>query len=220
MRRLIGGGGGSSQSTIKPKKTVTFARDPATPNKVLCNYHGGNDRHFTIQGSPRNVNQVWFRSSEYKIFKQEARQVIERDGGVSICKRQYKALHSACRSADGTAGVLLLWQAAALCSSNHRGLETLLFPKNTLRHRAIQDVLDGQKKIQARLQQENDNRAPDHDAAAQSLAELSRSITLAARRMARLMAAGDEYVASEKPKVQWENIAEEDPAELVDSWHD
>jgi len=180
------------------KKRVRFARDPAARNQVQCEYFG-HSRPFPIDGSHKEMNPVWFCSLEMKVIQRDAKRAIGRDGGDSLCKKQYRALQTACQTAEGLASVLLS-QSAAFCSSNHRGLETLLFPKNVLRRKVIQTVLARQEEIRQQEGVLDDNGTA-------SLAVLCRAKTLTARRMARLLAAGDEYVAKEKPEAVWDDVA-------------
>ena len=199
----------------------------------LCSYFGDDNRPFPIDGSSKNVNAIWFCTTEFKLFKKEARRDIAQDGGDSLCKKQYKALYALCQSAEGTASVVLR-QSAALCSSRHRGLETMLFPKNVLCGQAIRGVLDRQAQWRADYQQHQVTVASNanHDSSCsatstlsreqvvtmeEELAAFSRSKTLAARRMARVLAAGDEYVAREgAPPAVWDDVDDAVPLQLVE----
>ena len=169
---------------LKPqKKVVRFATDSKTRRKVKCEYFGDNIPPLDI--SPRETNPIWYCPAEFDLFKKEAKRIIGSQlGGRAECQKKYLLLYRLCASAQEMRQISLP-QSAAFCVSQSRGLEKLVFSKCTLSGNVVRSVIQEQKTL-LRAGVKN---------ATLPLARFCMSQSAPARRMARVLGAGDEHVA-------------------------
>lgn len=175
--------GSIEQQAVNPeKKRVRFAMDSKMNRKVKCEFFGDNIPPIDI--SPREINPIWYCPTEFGLFKKESKRDIGSQGGKAACQKAYLMLYRFCRSAQGMRQISLP-QSAAFCASRSRGLEKYFFSKDTLSGNAVRSVLEEQMELR---------RAGVKDVTL-PLAIFCSSQSAPARRMARVLGAGDEYVA-------------------------
>ena len=175
---------GQHEKTKPPKKRVRFARDPKTKGKVKCEHSG--DVIAPMDISPSQINLVWYCSTEYTLFKKDGKREIARRGGELECQKEYLLLYRQCASADEMSKIRVSL-SAAFCASPNRGLEKLLFSRRNLSSPVVRLVLQEQREL--RQAGVKDCTIP--------LGRFCTSQTGPARRMARVLGAGDERVVQE-----------------------
>jgi len=178
----------------REKKSVHFAIDAQT-KQVKCEYESNEPRPFPIDGSPDSLNPVWYCPTEFKLLKKDGQRQIVRDGGEESCKKEYMDFYNICNSLEGRRTIQ--W-SRDFCSGNLRGLERMLFPKSKFCQKPNKSVLAAQEELRKEKNCTEEKKAD-------VLAEFYKTKSAPARRIARIIAAGDEKVANELNGLKWKN---------------